>query len=291
MIRALAGLSALALLAGTTGAVWPWGDSLAVGRIPTVAVLALSAMWILCRGSRRLGLLLAGLALIGALSTVAPWSAPPAKAITLYSKNLLYDLQNYEPLAQDIRRTAPDLVALQEVRPDHPLLATLATDYPYQAECRTPGYRETAVLSRRPFVTSPLCLRGQTAAQVDSPFGPLWVVSLHLYWPAPYNQSKLADLLVNEFQVLNGPVVLAGDFNMVPWASVPRRLRRATNTIWQGRPKGTLPLAHILRRDWPLWPALPIDHVFVPKGWDLRTETRPALGADHFGLLAHFGTR
>ncbi len=78
------------------------------------------------------------------------------------------------------------------------------------------------------------------------------------------------------------PVLVGGDFNMVPWSHTLARFAQATGTERAGSILYTLPLAGG-------WVALPIDHVLVPRGMG-RSGTRrlPLLGSDHHGVLAGF---
>lgn len=120
--------------------------------------------------------------------------------------------------------------------------------------------------------------------QVETPDGPVWVVSLHLHWPYPMGQAAQVRALLPELAALKGPVVLGGDFNMVPWSHSIRAIAAATNTRRIGAVQYTLPLKGLY--------TLPIDHLLVPQTPQAAsTEKRPLLGSDHYGVLARFSIR
>jgi endonuclease/exonuclease/phosphatase (EEP) superfamily protein YafD len=109
---------------------------------------------------------------------------------------------------------------------------------------------------------------------------PVWIVSVHLHWPWPYGQQDHVAELLPVLAGLEGPAVVAGDFNMVRWAHSVRQIAAAARVVPAGPSNGTFlgfaPLLH-----------LPIDHAFSPAGG--RLDLRPALGSDHLGLLARLG--
>ncbi|RVV98579.1 endonuclease [Mesobaculum littorinae] len=288
LILAMAGLG-LVLLAGYGGALHPAGDSLAVFR-PELALLllALSCLGALA-GARRSGLCGAALGLAAAAGPI--WSMampePPAGAYALYQKNLLYRNATPGAVARDILSAAPDLVTLEELsRGNARVLDLLSDAYPTRATC--PGVGGVAVLSRWPAIPGTLrCdgglrAHGTVAVQVRSPEGPLWVVALHLHWPWPENQAAQVARMRPLLGGLDGPVVVAGDFNMVPWSHTLALISRATGTHRIGRVRRSFDFGLAAVR-------LRIDHVLVPEGWTGRTVLRARAGSDHFGVLARFG--
>lgn len=299
MVKALVGLVALgcaaALLGGMTGAIWAFGDSLAVGRIPATAGMALSALLFWAWQARLWAGLSAALALAALVTLWAPAPAPgpdPEAQITIYQKNILFRGLSVTAQAEDILSQGAEVVTLQEVLPEmHPLRQRLRSTHPFQAWCPFSGVGGTAVLSRYPFLQPPQCWHGATVAQVDSPVGPLWIVSVHLIWPAPYGQAAQVAGMAEQLAALEGPIVLSGDFNMVAWGHSPRLLRRASGTRRHGGPLGTLPILRHARLGEGLWPALPIDHIFPPKDWGATLERRPRIGSDHMGLVMRLASR
>ena len=134
------------------------------------------------------------------------------------------------------------------------------------------------MLTRLPVVQgSETCADGLAALQVQLEDRAVWVVSVHLSWPWPYDQQAQVDALVPVLAGLEGSVLMAGDFNMVGWGHAVKRLARAMGGLQAGPTGGSyLGFAPVLR--------LPIDHAFAPNGG--RITFRPALGSDHLGLFA-----
>lgn len=273
------------LLFSFAGALHPLGDSLAVFR---TQIACLGLIWIAlgvwtgaAPASAAVIAIPVAAAMIPALvSYVRPEVPGPT---TLYQKNMSFRLADTAPLEEDIRSAAPDVLTLQEVTPANTaLLMALEDSLPSQLICPFEAVGAVAVASRWPIVpgSASVCVEGLAAMQVQTERGPLWVAAIHLHWPWPYRQAEERDAIAAALRTLEGPVVLAGDFNMVPWSRTMQVLTDATGTRRAGRTRTTLPM---LGRLW----SLPIDHAIVPDG-PASTETRPLLGSDHMGLLVRF---
>ena len=277
----LAGLLALGL--SHLGRWLPPGDSLAVLRpqmlaaaLPVLAALAWS-------GRRRLALAALALVLLSAGDTARLWrgTAPdPGRDLTLYQKNLRFDATAQADLEAEIRALSPDVLTLQEVTGDNfAMVERLRADYPYQVHCPWRAVGGPAIVSRLA-VTERYCLvNGLALARIEGPTGPLWLASLHLEWPWPFGQSEQLGRVLAILEGLDAPLVLAGDFNMVPWGASVRRVAEAGSVVRAGR------YASTFRRFGPLLP-LAIDHVLLPEGASGEVTLRPTLGSDHAGLLA-----
>ena len=274
VIGAVLALAALGL--SHAGALHPVADSLAVFR-PVIALGLVPCLY-LARRARWLAVL----GTVAALVALGPavWLARPAAAVTdgalvLYQKNVLWSNDSIEALAEDILASGADVVTLQEVsRGNRALLEMLAGAYPGQALCERGA---VAVLSRAPLVEPPICIKGQAMvlARVVGPEGPVWVGSVHLSWPWPWPQARQAERLTRHLEALEGPRVIAGDFNMVAWGRSVRGMSAAAGT----RPIGPVRRSFVLLGVYPL----AIDHVLAGAG---QLEARALLGSDHFGLLA-----
>ena len=287
LLLALAGwLVVFALVGGLLGAVHPAGDSLAVFRayLAASALIIAALLWGL--GAVRLAVFLGGAGILaGATLVMAFWPAAPDEgAFSLYQKNMLFRNPNPAALADDIAARAPDFVTLQEVsRANLDVLEALRPDYPAQNTCKWGGVGGVAVASRWPVIAgSAFCsdAGGLGGMQVDTPDGPVWVVSVHLHWPWPRQQPKHAARMIPDLQALRGKVVLGGDFNMVPWSFRLRQYAQASGTQRLGPAFITLIKAGGGLR-------VVIDHVLVTGGRG-RVTRLPLLGSDHFGLLARF---
>ncbi|WP_136644368.1 endonuclease/exonuclease/phosphatase family protein [Tabrizicola sp. YIM 78059] len=280
LLRAGLVLSLLALIGGFLGGLHPLGDSLSVGRAHAAGALVLFALLAIWAGQRHtaFGALLVGLLVGGQVALVYLWPGPPGRFL-LYQKNLRYDNARLVELEADIRAAEPLAVTLQEVSaPNLSLLSSLADVYPHQHHCPGRAVGGQAILTRlTPVAGSGTCARGLAAVQVEWQDHRIWLVSLHLQWPWPYAQAEHVAEILPVLRGLDGPVLLAGDFNMVRWAHSVEALAEAARVIPASPTRGTfLGFDPVLR--------LPIDHAFAPAGG--RITLRPALGSDHLGILA-----
>ena len=287
--------SALALIAASfAGALHGLGDSLAVFR-HWFAVAAAAAAMVLLRGRLRIATaaLLAGF--LVAAPIMAGWfgdwlgarsgtGATGGGRYSFYQKNLLYNGTDRQAIIDDILQATPDFVSMQEISDANlEIYEALAARYPSRILCSFRGVGRVAILSRFPLVDGQArCLgrQGPAAIRVRTPDGPVWALALHLSWPFPRPQAAQVAAMLPLLRALERPIVLGGDFNMVPWSNTMRQIQRATGTKRAGAVVFTF--RHKL---WPLW--LPIDHVLVPSGRG-RLERRPLAGSDHYGILLRF---
>ncbi|WP_439122697.1 endonuclease/exonuclease/phosphatase family protein [Marivita sp.] len=276
MVSIVACVLAAGFFGSFTGSMHPVGDSLAVFRLPLAVALALWVIWSPWPAWVRWGVALLCLTAMGHI-VAQKYVSHPAGTIKIYQKNLLFQNDQVSALAADIRAASPDIVTLQELTSRNAqLVRDLRADYPYQASCALVEWARVAVLSRWP-VEGEICVEGEALVgiQVAAPQGTFWAFSLHLTWPWPYGQ---ADHVARIMPVLTGieePIIVGGDFNMVPWSHVLRSFRAETKTHRAGPLFSTL-----TKRGAPL----PIDHVYAPGGG--QASARPLLGSDHRGVLA-----
>lgn len=285
-LRGLAIVLSALVVAGYGGALHPAGDSLAVFRWEaSLAVLALAGLS-LTAAARRQALILGVVAAVaGGPILWAMQPRTPGSAITLYQKNIWIGNGQGDAIAADIYASGADIVTLQEVDRRHdPLVASLRERYRGWQRC----FGGIHVFSRLPLAAGGgRCLedRGLAVAllQVEAPMGPVWIASVHLSWPWPRGQADQARRIAEAFASLDGPVIVAGDFNMVPWGRSVRRIGRSVGAV----PAGPLSATHHIPGLG--LPPLRIDHVLVPDGWAASVALRDRLGSDHAGLLAGIG--
>ncbi|KMW59723.1 AP endonuclease family 1 domain protein [Candidatus Rhodobacter oscarellae] len=159
------------------------------------------------------------------------------------------------------------------------ILELLAKTYPHVHICDFSRWSDLAVLSRHPMRTgSQQCSprRGLAAAQVETDGGPIWVASIHLPWPYPYDQAARLRLIEPMLAKMDGPVVIGADLNMFPVTRPSRRIAQVSGTRELRPLRPTL----FMRGRLPMF----IDHVYAASG---RVERRPLLGSDHYGLVGH----
>ncbi|WP_294614136.1 endonuclease/exonuclease/phosphatase family protein [uncultured Roseovarius sp.] len=280
-------LTGLVLL-GFSGEFFAPGNSAAVVRpLAGILLLPLTAVLWRMKAPRRALFSLAWA--IVALGSVAPSFFTSGVECTrgcvkLYQKNLLSKAWPRYPLADDIIASGAEIVTLQEVS-DHnrQYMAKLFGHYPNAVTCTFRPAQDVAVLTSLPAVDrSEFCLTeaGLAGIQVLAPNGrPIWVLSIHLEWPFPFDQDHQSQIIAKRIAELDGPVLIAGDFNMVPWAGNVQRIQQAAGTDRLGAFHNTFRLG-----GWLL--PLPIDMVLVPKGASGGVGLRPYMGSDHLGVLA-----
>lgn len=268
------------------GALHGIGDSLAVFRF-WLALVLVGASVLLMTGRRGLVAAILAVVVIAAMPVSTGYLAPAPSGelrYTVYQKNLLYKNVEDDRITADLLEADADFITLQEIfHTNEQIFDALDAVYASSLICPFAGVGQVAVLSHWPKIPgSDNCggNKGLAAMQVETPAGPVWIVSVHLNWPYPYNQPEQVAALAGVLNSLGGRVVLGGDFNMVPWSHTVRAISKATGSDRAGPMVRTLIHSGGILR-------LPIDHVLVPGGIG-KLETRPLLGSDHLGLLLAF---
>ena len=275
MMQAGAMCLLLAVLLSFAGALHPVFDSLSLMRLPLAALCLLVLVFPM---GARLRLMLAAAVMLGAGTTVPMFFGPQmAGDLRIYSKNMQFANRELEALASDIRASGADVITLQEVsRANRAMMAALRDVYPHQHVCTFSGWNGIAVLSRNPVVqTACSDRRAVAAAQVQTGQGLVWVASVHLSWPFPYGNARSGAAAADLLAQLEGPVVMAGDFNIFPWANSVQGMQQAA----------ALQVAQPVRPTFDLRGVpLLLDHVHAPGGG--AAQYRGLFGSDHLGVLA-----
>ncbi|MCP5089199.1 MAG: endonuclease [Rhodobacteraceae bacterium] len=270
------------------GALHPVGDSIAVFRVQLALATSFAgiAIWLISmRRSAGMISLMSVVWLASADLVHLPFTPPAGLDYKVYQKNLSFRNPDLKPVELDILQIKPDFVTLQEVTEQHrAILGALSDEYQSMHFCRFARVGGVAVASKWPLVDgSQTCAEadGMAAMQVKTPAGPVWIVSLHLHWPFPHRQPQQIQRLLPRIQALNGDKVIGGDFNMVPWSDLMRRVQSSGRVERIGSALNSFPR-------FGTWIRLPIDHILIPEGQQGETELRPLLGSDHRGLIARF---
>lgn len=272
----IATLSTFGVLYGFAGALHRSADTMAMLR-PFLGLLILLGAWATRRIGVRLYFSVFGLlSLISALLFLLP--QPAGGGLRLYSKNLRAGNDQVSALQSDIEAADVDVVVFQEMSGRNSDLTNALRDtFPHQHICAFPPRINMAVLSRHPFAQEGACSseRALAAAQITKDGQTVWVVSAHIPWPYPFENESAEDAAEDLLRTLDGPIVVAGDFNTFPWSGRMERIRAITKTRIAGPTRPTLTYKHV---------PLPLDHVLAPNGGSV--ELRPLLGSDHRGLVA-----
>jgi vancomycin resistance protein VanJ len=284
-------LTPLLLLTGPAGAVLAHA-SLDKGRFRTVCV-ALGAA----------AAVYAGFMVVP--EAVHPWPRPPAGApfYRIVSANLFRD--NVSPLgaARAVTSRDADALFLQETdtvafTPRSRVL--LQSLYPYASTC--PG-ATVEIRLKVPLLAQGCGLQDSGSGyhawraafvwvRAPGPQGrPLVLATVHLERPYPPDRQALQRRILAQAlrQAPKGdPLILAGDFNTVPWSFGMRdqdRLLRPLRRWTHLQPTYPAQINTTLQ-PWPL-PVLPIDHLYASAPWTpVRVAAIRIPGSDHFGLQA-----
>jgi endonuclease/exonuclease/phosphatase (EEP) superfamily protein YafD len=274
-------VAALAVAAGFAGFLHPAGDSIAVFRIP-LSVLGLAAALLMRPTLPRL-LLIAGQ---GAVLAGLVWGAlrpdwDGSARLTLYQQNLLFSRPDNAAWLAEVTAREPDVLTLQEVSERNlVVLDALRARYPFQLHCPLWDILGEAVLSRYPFVEgTQMCSDrdGLAAVQIAAPAGAVWIVSLHVSWPWPHGQAGQLDDVLPMLDAVDGPVVVAGDFNAVAWSHALDRVGARVDAQRIGRLTATFALPY---------GGMPVGIDHVLSSGQGRVTALPRLGSDHRGLWA-----
>lgn len=299
-------LLSVPLVLGFFGSVHPAFDAVAHFRMHLAALMIITALPALFMGLWREGLMAIVLAVM-ALSTVLAPTPSPASAGTsravepsgqpeykLLQLNLRFDNVEQTDVIRLIAQQAPDVITLQEVSDSwRPKFTAIEARYPYNIYCpSTKRIGGVAILSRRPFAlgTTPQCIGNALAGMARIDFGgrSALIAALHLEWPWPFTQAENVEELRPYFERLQGPMIVAGDFNAVPWSQTVRQIADASKTrsVDGLRPSwlvnGTLAKAA-------RWIGMPLDHILVSDRISgMHVETLRPVGSDHLPLLLRF---
>ena len=162
---------------------------------------------------------------------------PDAAIVRVYSANLLYRNNDTARIVRSIEAADADIVVLIELASDPALkINQLLAGYPYRAASmrldQTRGPSRSVIASRWPLTAraDPPDGLHAVAATVRTPLGPINVVGVHLTrpWPFQHSWGQISQTMALKAVVepLDGPVVVAGDFNSVSSARIGKQVRR-----------------------------------------------------------------
>jgi endonuclease/exonuclease/phosphatase (EEP) superfamily protein YafD len=196
---------------------------------------------------------------------------------------------NSAPIVDMVLEHDPDVVILMEAAPILPDLPRLRAVYPYGIGCEVEATCDTLLVSKTPLEESSrladlghISPRRVIYAASEINGHRVNLVAAHLTKPYfDYFSVTEARVLREGLNRLEGPVVVAGDFNAAPWSRNLIRLMRNSNLLTGNAYPGT-------------WPVefgdlgVPIDTMFTRAPAVITSiEGLPdSLGSNHRGIIA-----
>jgi len=267
--------------------------------LPVLVAAGVAAVLVLAGLRRRPGpvVVAASLALFGVVAVVLPWrprpGPRPVDPVRVLVANARFDNDEVEAAAADITGQDGDVVVVPEVPPElHERLSEL-----FPSALRAyggPRQGAVGVYSRWPLDREErrdrLMRSGAFRLVVDGPAGPFVLYAVH-FAPlglgrgrvGPAEQERMIERLRRAVAEETGPVVVAGDLNVVDRSPLYRRLTDvlddATTRSWRG--PTSLRWRVLLAR---------IDHVLVSEDWcGGSSGTYSVAGSDHRGVSVEVG--
>jgi len=268
----------IAILLGFLGSIHPFFDLFSIPRVHLIR-LALAFLAILFFELQKSLLVALSLAiLISSYLREKPTDESESGSVSIYTKNLLHNTTDNSDLISDITDLSPDIVVFQEVsRRNRQALEVLGSVYLYQALCPWGGWNGIAILSKAKIQeSSTRCSKKRSlmAVKIEEASRAFWVVGVHLQQPWPDVQFAHLSEALPILEGFDAGVIVAGDFNSVPWSFTAKKIGEITATNAVGPFFGTYGWGPI---------SIPIDQVWGRGGYASR---RPRFGSDHFGVFA-----
>lgn len=231
-------------------------------------------------------------------------AAPASGTVTMMTHNLFGMNYEMEKVITAIRAEDPDIIVLQEYFGEqatdlHPLLLA---EYPFFVRCRGGKRANLGLYARTPFTqiedgACPNDAYGTTrTAHILADFPTedgksFSVITTHMDWPIPVaRQHEQLDALSQVVDKIEGPMILAGDFNSTPWSYSLRDFVARNHFTRETMNLVTYPLSWYYLRAWrETIPFLPLDHVMTRGGvvvHDLHAGQKTA--SDHLPVVFTF---
>lgn len=227
-------------------------------------------------------------------SELKPYRADDAskRHYKLLSANILGKTNSTESISKLVEAEDSDIVILQEFNQrftDLPILKS----YPYKIEKLRDDDFGIAIFSRFELIDRRKSFRQRLQlnlnVQVATPDGFLEMIAVHLVPPGSSREKRFRDHqleeLISYVNEIKTPVMLAGDFNLTPFAP---KYHNFVSRLGLSDVRARLGFQ-------PSWPAfipilwIPIDHVFFGKGLSISEVRRgPFIWSDHFPVVTEF---
>jgi endonuclease/exonuclease/phosphatase (EEP) superfamily protein YafD len=268
-------------------------------RFHVAAVLGIGVVLLLAGGSRWraaifLAILCVSLAEGGAFiyrmqaERAEALRAPHEPFLRLVSFNVLHgNTANGEAIADMVKASGADVVVLLEAGPVFPHLDSLRQEYAGHAGCEAERACDLLLLSRTPLTGIEKRSLGyfyrDRLITAQTRIGGVVVNLVAAHLVKPYFDSAAvveAQELERILGRLEGPLLLAGDFNAAPWSDTIEGLTREADLLAGPSYPATWPVF--------LGPlGVPIDNIFTRRPLVIdKVEALEAMGSNHRGLAA-----
>jgi endonuclease/exonuclease/phosphatase (EEP) superfamily protein YafD len=226
--------------------------------------------------------------------TAAVAAEPRLKVLSVNFSYRQFSVRRFLEMVRDID---PDVVVVQELTPyAAEVLAPLDETLPHYFKMPADGRFGIAVWSRLPLESAvPFALGRQPAIEArvrfrDSAFT---VLGVHLNAPTSPRRAAARNtelrLLAERSAAIEGPLVVAGDFNVTPYSPLFGDWLAASGLTDTRR--GRTPSVSWRPADLPIL-GIPIDHVAVSSEFAILAHRRlPNFGSDHYGVLAELALK
>ena len=231
-------------------------------------------------------------------------AAPASGTITMMTHNLFGMNYEMDKVTAAIFADDPDIIVLQEYFGEqatdlHPLLLA---KYPFFVRCRGGKRANLGLYSRLPFE------QAQDGACPDDAYGttrtghilatfqtedgkPFSVLTTHMDWPIPVSrQREQLNAFSEVLDKVEGPLILAGDFNSTPWSYSLRDFVSRNGLVRETMNLLTFPMTWYYLGAWrDTLPFLPLDHVMTRGGVVVhQIGVGEATASDHLPVVFTF---
>ncbi|SMQ67182.1 Endonuclease/Exonuclease/phosphatase family protein [Devosia lucknowensis] len=218
------------------------------------------------------------------------YAGPPAATLDFLSFNVLTGNRRSEELVQSILADPPDVALIMETPGIEDYLDQVATVLPYRAGCSRSETCDISLHSSIPFDSfevrdlPPLGRERVVIGKITVAGQGVTVVGIHLSKPYYDNTSEIELWLINRMlSEIEGPLILAGDFNSASWTDPVAEIGRSQNLA----PGPTQPATWPVRLG-PL--GVPIDNMFTRGSAQIMSlVSGDSHGSNHRPLRAEIG--
>jgi endonuclease/exonuclease/phosphatase (EEP) superfamily protein YafD len=208
-----------------------------------------------------------------------------------------------EQVSSAIFAEDPDIVVIQEYFGGQAsgLHPALLARYPYYVRCRGGKRANLGLYSRLPFEQAdadacPDDAYGRTrTAHILASFRTddgrsFSVITTHMDWPLPVTRQREQLAALSEVvDKVEGPLIVAGDFNSTPWSYALREFVAGSGLVRQTMNLLTFPTRWFYLGTWrDTVPFLPLDHVMTRGVLMHEVHTGPTTGSDHLPVVVRF---